>query len=387
MEHLVASVKKVFRSRFEGEPRIFRAPGRINLIGEHTDYNDGFVLPAAIDLQTVVACAARDDRKFAVYALDKDEYSEFDLEWLPQRELYTWHAYVKGTIKILSRTNPIRCGANIVVASTVPIGAGMSSSAALEVAIGYSVLSLNQIPISRLDLAMAGQAAEHEFVGTKSGIMDQFTSASGRKGYAMLLDCRNLTVEYIGLDFTGASLIVCDSGVHHELAASEYNLRREECEEAVDVLRLANPGLTHLRDVSLEEIDRALDKLSSVQIKRARHVVTENLRTLEGARALADQRDLQLFGRLMFQSHESLRYDFEVSCAELDQLVDSARNVDGVFGSRMMGGGFGGSTINLVSHEAKEHFFEAVSDDYRRVFGHEPAFYQVRSADGASEIT
>jgi galactokinase len=385
VEDQISSIKSLFRSRFAGDPRIFRAPGRINLIGEHTDYNDGFVLPAAIDLQSVAACTIRDDRRFAVYAADKDEPAEFDLDSPVASEPGSWLSYVEGTVRTLEANNRIPSGANIAFSSTIPIGAGMSSSAALEIVIGYAILCLNQSVMDGLELAKAGQRAEHDYVGTRSGIMDQFASAFGRVGYAMLLDCRSLDVDYIPLDLPGVSVIVCDSGVHHELASSEYNRRREECEEAVDAFRKRDRHITHLRDVTLQHLEEFGRHLPPLVYKRARHVVTENGRTIKAAKALADQ-DVDLFGLLMLESHQSLRTDFDVSCRELDLLVDSAKEVDGVYGARMMGGGFGGSTINVVADRAKDRFYEAVSQNYFRATGADPAFYDVLSADSASEV-
>ena len=386
MEHQIDTIKKVFRDRFAGDPRIFRAPGRINLIGEHTDYNDGFVLPAAIQLQTVTAGGIREDRRFGIYAADKQEYAEYDLDSPMVADSFSWVSYVEGTVRALDTGHRLSNGANIAFSSTVPIGAGMSSSAALEIAIGYAVLSLNQIDVDRLELAKAGQDAEHQYAGARTGIMDQYVSAHGNAGYALLLDCRDLSTNHIPLLLPGVTMIVCDSGVHHELASSEYNRRREECEEAVNLFQTLDRDITHLRDVTVHLLEELKLELPSHLFRRARHVVTENLRTIEASTALTRQ-DAPRLGRLMFESHESLRTDYEVSCRELDLLVDTARDIDGVLGARMMGGGFGGSTINLVSNRAKETFFEGVSQAYFRALGREPVFYEVRSADGVSEVT
>ena len=386
MEQQIEAVRDLFHRRFVGEPRVFRAPGRVNLIGEHTDYNGGFVLPVAIHLQTVVACASRSDRRFAVYAADKGEAFEFDLDDVAaEGSSGSWQRYVEGTIRTIDAKQRLHHGADVIFSSTVPIGAGMSSSAALEVGIGFSVSAINDIRINLLDLAQAGQSAEHNFVGTRSGIMDQYASAFGRQGHAILLDCRDLSTSFIQLDLPESSFVVCDSGVQHELASSEYNRRREECEQAVEVLNRSDPQIHQLRDVTFDDLNRCGGQLSDVQLKRARHVVCENHRTVEAARYLS-ARNLQRFGEMMFESHASLREDFEVSCAELDLLVDTASRVEGVLGSRMMGGGFGGSTISLVSDRAKDRFYEELSRDYLRQFGRVPAFYDVRSADGVSEV-
>jgi galactokinase len=277
-------------------------------------------------------------------------------------------------------------GADMMITSTVPIGAGLSSSAALEVAVGFAYLSLNDIEIDRLELAFAGQQAEHKFVGTRSGIMDQFAAAFGRMDNAMLLDCRSLDIDYIPIANDETEIVVIDTKVKHNLASSEYNTRRAECEKGVELLSEHLTGITSLRDVTMETLEQYGDTLPDQILRRCRHVVTENERTVTAAE-LFRQGEFFRAGGLMFDSHRSLRIDYEVSCAELDYLVEVARWVDGVYGARMTGGGFGGCTVNLVNSKRVEEFGAVSTERYRERFGIEPDVYIFQPADGASEIT
>jgi galactokinase len=374
-----------FRSRFAGEPRLFRAPGRVNLIGEHTDYNDGFVLPFAIDRATVAAGVVRNDSLINVSALDVDEAATIDLGEPGVKRRGTWLDYVEGSARCARERIGFDRGADIVFSSTVPIGSGLSSSAALEVSIGYALLSLNGEKIDRKELAFASQQAEHEFVGIRSGIMDQFTSAFGKRGNALLLDCRSLEIKYIPLELGEAVVAVCDTKVKHKLASSEYNTRREECETGVGMLKQHLPGIKALRDVSVEDFEKFGDTLPEPVRSRCRHVVTENERTLAAADSLQNS-DLKTAGQLMFLSHRSLRDDYDVSCPELDRLVDSAAKIGGVYGARMTGGGFGGCTVNLLARDSFDEFSEKLSRDYAEAFGFEPEIFRFQAADGASEI-
>jgi galactokinase len=364
---------------------VFRAPGRVNLIGEHTDYNQGFVMPFAIDRETLTAGAARTDRVINVHALDIEEQASIDLNSRPVKRRGTWLDYVEGTARNLVSQFGLAKGADLVFSSTVPIGGGLSSSAALEISIGFALLSLAGIEIDRRELALAAQSAEHDFVGIRSGIMDQFTSCFGHAGHAMLLDCRSLEITQIPLAIEGTMLVVCDTGVKHELASSEYNCRREECEEGVRLLSPKMPGIRSLRDVTQANLEAHASDLPETILRRCRHVVTENERTLAAARALQNQ-DAKTVGKLMYGSHRSLRDDYEVSCPELDNLVDAANNVEGVFGARMTGGGFGGCTVNLIAKESFERFRKDVSRTYANSFQIVPEIYAFVAADGASEV-
>lgn len=376
-------VAREFSRIFGGEFRLFRAPGRVNLIGEHTDYNEGFVLPFAIDRETVVAARLRNDLKVNVHALDVGELATFDLHE-PAKKHGNWIDYVEGTARSLYERFNLKHGADIVFSSSVPIGGGLSSSAALEVSIGFALLSLNRIEYDKKDLAFAAQRAEHEYVGIRSGIMDQFTSVFAKVGHALLLDCRSLEIDFIPLEFDDAVIAVCDTGVKHELASSEYNKRREECEKGVDLLSKDLPGIKSLRDVSADDFLRYAEILPETIRKRCRHVISENGRTVEAAELLKTG-DVSAAGKLMFQSHRSLRDDYEVSSPELDVLVDAAAECEGVFGARMTGGGFGGCTVNLLSSGSFENFTETIKREYSKTFGFEPSIYIFQAADGASE--
>ena len=378
-------LRSEFQSRFNCEPRFFRAPGRVNLIGEHTDYNGGFVLPMAIERGTTIAAAAREDRKIFVRSVNLNETGEIDLNAPEQKLRGSWLDFVEGVARILERRGAKLRGADLLIDSDVPTGAGLSSSAALEISVGLALSEIFGSPIEKVQLALVGQAAEHEFVGAKVGIMDQYVSALGRKNHALLIDCRSLEAEQIPFATQEAAIVICDSKVKHQLAASEYNTRRAECEEAVEILREFLPGITQLRDVGVGDFEKYAEDLPTIIRKRCRHVVTENERALNAAEALK-KNDLTEFGRLMWLSHVSLRDDYEVSCRELDVLVEIASHCEGVLGGRMTGGGFGGSTVNLVRRESVENFTEKIRDEYRRQTNIEPAIYVSGPADGAREL-
>jgi galactokinase len=380
-------VRAVFRELFDGGSgvRCFRAPGRVNLIGEHTDYNGGFVLPMALERAATVAAAPREGRRVRAHSVNLGETVEFDLDrpGRPRRGL--WLDYVEGVARALIRRGASLCGADLVVSSDVPAGAGLSSSAALEVSVGMALAAVSGARVGPLELALAGQEAEHTYVGTMCGIMDQLTSARGRAGHALLIDCRTLETTPIPLDTSETAVVVCDTHVRHELASSAYNERRADCERGVELLRAVLPNIKALRDVSVEDLERYGALLPETVLRRCRHVVTENARTLAAAEALRAGRTDEL-GRLMWQSHESLRDDYEVSCAELDALVETAAGVGGVLGARMTGGGFGGSTVNLVSRHALQDFRCAVTAAFTERFGHAPTVYVTEPGGGAKEV-
>jgi galactokinase len=365
---------------------LFHAPGRVNLIGEHTDYNDGFVFPMAINRETVVAAAPRQDRLVRVHSINVGETLEFDLDnpGRPQRGI--WLDYVEGVAQMLIKRGARLSGADMVILSDVPVGSGLSSSAALEVSTGLALWTVSGGPVDKIQLALAGQQAEHNYVGTKSGIMDQLISATGRAGHALLIDCRSLTSDQIPLDTSDTEVVICDSRVKHKLASSEYNQRRAECEKAVELLQQVLPGIKALRDVTIEQFEQNQDLLPEPVRRRARHVVSEDVRTLEAADALR-RNDFKRMGELMYASHRSLRDDYQVSCNELDLLVDLASQVDGVYGARMTGGGFGGCTVNLVRKDAVARFTETVSNGYQAATGKVPLIYVSEASDGAREIT
>lgn len=377
-------LRRAFRERFGGEPRFFAAPGRVNLIGEHTDYNDGFVLPVAIDRYAVVACGTRPDRQFRVWARGMDAFAAFDLDGPVSSKQGDWLSYIEGVARVLEEKGARLQGMNIVLDSDVPQGAGLSSSAALEMAAGLAFGADAARTVSRVDIALAGQAAEHRFVGTKCGIMDQFISALGQQDKALLIDCRALTYKEIAVNLPSVSIVICDSKVKHELSTSAYNDRRAECDEAVKLLNAKLPDIKALRDVSVEQLEAHASKLPDILRKRARHVVTENARTLEAAAAL-EQGDLSKMGALMAASHASLTDDYEVSAPELDLLVDAAQKAPGHRGSRMTGGGFGGCTVNFVDTAQVDAFKAAVGAAYEKKFKRLPDFFVTKASQGATE--
>ncbi|HEX8149565.1 MAG TPA: galactokinase [Pyrinomonadaceae bacterium] len=379
------AVGGAFRERYGRAARIFRAPGRVNLIGEHTDYNGGFVLPMAIERETVVAAAPRADRTVRAYSASLGEELSFDLDRPNPPRRGVWLDYVEGVAQALEGRGFKLSGADLLIDSDVPAGAGLSSSAALEISVGLALARVSGQEVDGVTLALAGQQAEHTYVGTLCGIMDQFVAALARERHALLIDCRSLEAEPVPLDTTEAAFVVADTRVKHELSSSEYNVRRAECARGVELLREHLPGIQQLRDVSVEDLLRHADVLPDPIRRRCRHIVTENERTLAAARALRGG-DLAGMGRLMYESHYSLRDDYEVSSPELDVLVEIARGLPGVLGARMTGGGFGGSTVSLVRREALEEFERALSEGYERETGKRPAILVSEAGAGAGEV-
>jgi galactokinase len=381
----VSRAEWAFGERFDRTPRLFRAPGRVNLIGEHTDYNDGFVLPLAIEASTCVAAAPREDRRIFVESLDLGVRMELDLDGTRATLPGHWGAYVEGVARVLEARGVRLRGADLVIASDVPIGAGLSSSAALEISSGLALLSVSSRPIDRVQLALAGQQAEHDYVGTRCGIMDQLASVLAEEDHALLIDCRSVEARAVPLRLPAHGVVIFDTGVKHALASGEYNARRAECERGVALLREVLPEIRALRDVAEDDLERHGEKLPERVLRRCRHVVGENARTLAAVDAL-ERGALDELGRLMAASHASLRDDYEVSCAELDALVDVASSLPGVTGARMTGGGFGGCTVNLVVREEMAEVTRRVVETYRQRFGREPRVFVTRAAAGAGEI-
>jgi galactokinase len=380
------TLRAAFRELYGTEPRLFRAPGRVNLIGEHTDYNDGFVLPMAIERATLVAAAARTDRRVRVHSLSLKESAEFDLDQPGPTRRGIWLDYVEGVAQSLMGRGAQLRGADLAIDSDVPVGAGLSSSAALEVSVGLALLSVSGVEMDRVSLALAGQRAEHVYVGTMCGIMDQFVAALGEEGHALLIDCRALTATPLPLDTSSMVVAICDTNVNHALASSEYNTRRAECERGVSILSEFLPGIRALRDVSVRDFEKYEERLPEPIRRRCRHVVTEDARTLAAAEALRAG-ELARMGLLMVLSHESLRDDYEVSCRELDIMVEIALKLEGVAGARMTGGGFGGSTVNLVRRDALDEFRETIEREYNKATNKHPTIYISEPGAGAKEIT
>jgi galactokinase len=388
IENNVQSLARNFAARFGTSPRIYQAPGRVNLIGEHTDYNDGFVMPAAIGFHTRVAVAARPDRKLMICSENYSEQVEFDLDHLPAVRAAHWSDYVVGVVQMLMRSGSRLSGVSMLVDGNVPQGAGLSSSASIEVAVAFALLDLGRpgdpVTPNRTALARLCQQAENEFVGARCGIMDQFVSSHGERGHALLLDCRSLEYRQLPLP-DDVVLAVCNTMVKHSIAQGEYNQRRAECEAGALALSKHLPKVRALRDVAEQDLHAYGRVLPDVVLRRCRHVVGENARVLEAAAAL-ERNDLRAFGMLMQESHRSLRDDFEVSCAELDLMVVLAGQVEGVYGARMTGGGFGGCAIAMVNSACVTEFERKVKEGYEAATGRRPEIYLCAAADGVGRL-
>lgn len=385
LEALTSSpaIEQEFRKRFGKTASVFRAPGRVNLIGEHTDYNGGFVMPAAIGFFTWAAASARNDRLVRVRSTNfSSDERGIDLDHPPESGAGHWSDYPLGVAATLERSGLRLRGADILLSGNVPIGAGLSSSASLEVATAVALLGVSSLHLDRTEIARICQRAENEYAGMRCGIMDQFIACHGIAGHALLIDCRSLESRPAPLP-GDAKLVVCNTMVKHELAGSEYNKRREECEQGVRYFQQFLPAAQALRDVSLEALERWGAGLPDAVFRRCRHVITENWR-VERAAADLQSGNLNEFGNLMAASHQSLRDDYEVSCAELDLMVELAGQTQGVYGARMTGGGFGGCTVNLVHAHAAERFQETIARGYKHVTGTTPEIYVTSAVDGAA---
>ena len=372
-----------FQELYGKVPRLYRAPGRVNLIGEHTDYNDGFVMPVAIELYCRVAAAARNDRKLVLHSANLGQHFSVDLE-SPRLRRGDWTDYVVGTASALQHAGYDLRGADMLIEGEIPFGSGLSSSAAIEMATGFALLDLSGLEPDLIRLAIAGRRGENEFVGARVGIMDQFISANGQAKRALRLDCRSLEFETLPLP-PDVILAVCNTGVKHSIADGEYNQRRAQCEEGVHRLSAALPDIRALRDVSPKQLEAHKELLPELIYRRCRHVVTENGRVERAATALK-QGDLPEVGDLMAASHRSLRDDYEVSCRELDLMVDIARLQPGVIGARMTGGGFGGCTVNLVENAHAEEFSRNVAAGYEQATGIHSETYLLAAADGVQRV-
>ncbi len=380
----VENLRRRFRELYSHDPRIFRAPGRVNLIGEHTDYTEGFVMPLAINLHAWVVAAPRADQRIRVYSENVGEFAEMELSDTAVNLRGHWSAYILGVVASLVASGRKIRGADLFIEGEVPMGAGLSSSASVEVATGFALLALSGLSMPPAELAKICQRAENHYAGAMVGIMDQMMAACGRENYALLLDCRNLEFEPLRL-FDGARFVVCNSMVKHDHAANEYNQRRADCETAVRILSTKIPGLRALRDLSLADLERFQSELPPTVYRRSRHIVTENARVLAAKDAI-ENANPKLFGELMKQSHASLRDDYNVSCAEVDVLVDLANNSKGVYGSRMTGGGFGGCTISLVKSEDVDAFKKSIVREYHQATKLSPDVYVFHASDGAQEV-
>jgi galactokinase len=366
------------------ETRTFRAPGRVNLIGEHTDYNDGFVMPVALNLSTWVKVSPRADHKLQIYSENFGDEVEVDLDDQNLAARGHWSDYPIGVAVTLERAGYRLRGARMRIRGEVPIGSGLSSSAAVEVATACALTANSGLNIDPRKLARLCQQAENEFVGARVGIMDQFVSLFGQAKKALLLDCRSLEYRLLPLP-DNVRLIICNTMVKHELASSAYNERRAQCEAGVRHLAKFLPHVKALRDVTLEQLEQYGRDLPEVIYRRCRHVITENARVLAAAEAL-EIGDLVRFGQLMAESHVSLRDDYEVSSWELDLMVEFAQKIEGVYGARMTGGGFGGCTVNLVAEQHIEEVRRRVAEGYERITKLKPEIYICEAANGAEEV-
>jgi galactokinase len=373
----------IFQERYGRAPLLCSAPGRINLIGEHTDYNEGFVLPAAINLHVYLAIGKAGKPGYCrLYAVDFDDSHECALADIAPGAMSGWPSYVLGVAGELRRAGHAVEAFDCVFSGDLPLGAGLSSSAALECAAAVGMNALFALGLDPPTLARHAQAAEHHYAGVRCGIMDQFASMMGRADAAILLDCRDLNYQYVPLELGDFALALCDTQVKHALAVSEYNTRRAECEESLARLRTAAPQLEALRDVSVDMLRRHRALLTDALFDRVWHVVSENIRTLEATEALRAG-DMPRLGGLMYASHDSLRRLYQVSCPELDFLVDATHKMDYVAGARMMGGGFGGCTLNLVRRSELSRFSKDIASAYLHTFGQTPPVYLVRPGEGA----
>ena len=380
----VQSIATEFRNRFGRAPLVVRSPGRVNLIGEHTDYNEGFVLPGAIDKEIILAVGSRDDRTCRMVAADLGQTFETSLDALARSHL-GWPNYLLGVVDQLQKGGIQMRGFECVFGGDIPIGSGMSSSAALEAGFLYGLNELHGLSLDRLRMARLAQRSENEFVGLRCGIMDQFTNLFGHEGSVILLDCRSLQYEYVPFTRNDIRIVLCDTQVKHELASSEYNVRRAQCEAGVDLIRKHEPSVHSLRDIPRGLLDEHRREMEPIVYTRCAYVLSENERVLSGCDDLRRD-DLEAFGGKMIQSHEGLRDEYQVSCAELDVLVEAALGVDGVYGARMMGGGFGGCTINLVREDHIQEFSGTVADSFKNMFGKAPKIYLSRISGGTGIV-
>ena len=382
---LAQAVLADFRQRFGYAPLLVRAPGRVNLIGEHTDYNGGFVLPAAIDKEIIFAVGLNGGPAIRLVAHDLGETFELASAAEISPSTTHWANYLLGVAAQLQLRGIAVPGFDCVFGGTIPVGAGMSSSAAVECGLAFALNQLLRAGLGTMELARLAQQAEHTYAGVQCGIMDQFASLFGRSGQVVRLDCRSLDYAYFPFDTAACRIVLCNSGVKHSLASTAYNTRRQECEQGVAALQRHYPQVHSLRDATLAQLETHRAEFDPVVFRRCAYVVQENARVEAACRHL-EAGDLAAFGQQMYASHAGLRDDYEVSCPELDALVAAAQGQPGVFGSRMMGGGFGGCTINLVAPDKVDSFVASVSAAYEQQFGRKPETYQTSIVGGVGEV-
>jgi galactokinase len=377
-------VIKIFKEKFNNEnPEVYTSPGRVNLIGEHTDYNGSFVFPGAIDKGMIAAIRFNGTDKIRAYAIDLDESSEFGLieEDAPNEG---WAKYLFGVCReIIKRGGTVKAF-DTVFAGDVPLGAGMSSSAALESTYAFALNDLLNLGIDKFELARIGQSTEHNYVGVKCGIMDQFASIFGKEGHLIRLDTKTMEYEYFPFNPKGYKLVLLDTLVKHELASSAYNARRASCENTAATISKLHPEVKFLRDASMDMLNEVKDQISEEDYMRSKYVIEETQRVIDVSNAL-QQGDYKTVGQKMYETHHGMSKLYEVSCEELDFLNDIAKE-HGVTGSRVMGGGFGGCTINLVKDELYDSFIADAKKQFKEKYGHEPKVYDVVISDGARKL-
>jgi galactokinase len=381
---LIRQIEYEFKNQFNMKPLLVRSPGRINLIGEHTDYNEGFVLPAAINKEIILAISRRKDDRYCLFAADMQQSYQGDIRKL-RRSPKGWPNYISGVVQQLLLRGKKFSGFNCVFGGNIPIGSGLSSSAALEGAIGYALNELYSLDLKKIDLVKIGQSAEHQFVGVKCGIMDQFINILAQPSRVFRIDCRSLSYTALPFPADKIKIVLCDTHIHRSLASSQYNIRRRQCEQGVRYLQRLDERISSLRDASLNLLDENRRGLPSVIYKRCAYVIRENHRVLNSCRDL-EQGDMKSFGLRMFESHAGLKNEYEVSCSELDVLVDIAAGLPGVLGSRMMGAGFGGCTINLVQKQKVNSFIQNIQQKYTRRTGKKIDTYTCDIARGVSKL-
>ena len=389
----VKSVKKFnprnvqikFQELFDTQPVVVRSPGRINFIGEHTDYNDGYVMPAAIDRHIVAAVDFSMDTHSTFYSVKHNEFFSFHTSDPARVKSPSWANYLLGIVRKFADEGNFVKAFNCVIDGDVPTGAGLSSSAALECSFAFALNLLHGFNIPKLKLIQIAQWAEHNYAGVKCGIMDQFASVMGMEGKAFVLDCRSLEYRYFPVDLSETSVILCDSMVKHSLASSEYNTRRSECEEGVSIIRKYYPEVISLRDANLSMLENHVSAFPKKVFNRCSYVIQENNRVLQASKDL-DNGDLSAFGKKMYQTHDGLSVLYEVSCDELDFLVEQTKNNSGVLGSRMMGGGFGGCTINLVAKKTVQKFIATITEAYQRRYNVDMNIYDVSLTNGTGLV-
>jgi len=371
----VNDIQHLFHNHFSENPQLtVISPGRINLIGEHTDYNDGFVLPAAINKAIQFSVSKRNDSSIHLFSIDKNESYSTSLDSLHASGLL-WPDYVLGVVSELKKAGYLLHGFSAAITGNIPIGAGLSSSAALECAAIFALNELFQLGIGRLEMVKLTQKAENNFIGLQCGIMDMFASMMGKEGYAIKLDCRSLDYEYFPLKLDGYKIVLLDSQVNHSLASSEYNTRRQECEKGIKEIQKKYPEIINLRDVTIEMIEKSVS--DPVIKKRCLYIVQEKERLLNGCKDLQNG-DLAAFGKKMYETHDGLQHLYEVSCKELDLLADECRKEKDIIGARMMGGGFGGCIISIMKEDAIEAITKRISESYQNKMNKDLKVYITR---------